>query len=109
MPNGIGDFTLKADPEKLQASAGNLKNKIDKLRADFDEMITKVASTANYWQGDAADKYRSDFKEEQPDFIEAFSRLNEHVVDLHNIAAVYTGAEQMAQSYAEALLTNVIE
>lgn len=109
MSSGIGDFTLRADPEKIQAAAGNLKTKIDRLRTDFDEMISKVESTANYWQGDAADKYRGDFKEEQPDFNEAFNRLNEHVVDLYNIAAVYTGAEQMAQNYAEALLTNVIE
>jgi WXG100 family type VII secretion target len=109
MSSGIGDFTLRADPEKIQTLAGNLKNQIDKLSADFDEMLSKVESTANYWQGDAANKYRGDFKEEQPDFIEAFNRLNEHVVDLHNIAAVYTGAEQMAQNYAESLLTNVIE
>lgn len=109
MSNVIGDFTLKADPEKIQKTAGELKTKIDKLRVNFDEMIYRVESTANYWEGDAADKYRECFKEEGLDFNEAFNRLNEHVVDLYNIAAVYTGAEQIAQDYAEALMTNVIE
>lgn len=109
MSSEIGNFTLRVDPEKLQATAGNLKSKIDKLKADFNEMISKVNSTANYWQGDAADAYREEFSEEQPEFDEAFARLSEHVVDLYNIAAVYTGAEQMVQSYAEVLQTNVIE
>lgn len=105
----MGNFTLRVDPEKLQTEAGNLKSKIDMLKANFDEIISKVNSTANYWSGDAADTYRAEFSDEQSEFDEAFGRLNEHVVDLYNIAAVYTGAEQMAQGYAEALLSDVIE
>ena len=109
MSSGIGEFTLRADPERIQSAASQLKRRIDLLRATFAEISSKVDSTANYWEGDAAETYRQAFRKEQPDFDEVLDRLDEHVVDLHNIAAVYTGAEQIAQGYAEALLTNVIE
>lgn len=109
MSSGIGEFTLRADPERIQSAAGNLKRRIDLLRSAFTEISSKVDSTANYWQGDAAETYRQAFRNEQPDFDEALDRLDEHVIDLHNIAAVYTGAEQIAQGYVETLLTKVIE
>lgn len=109
MSTEMGQFTLRADPVKIQATAGNLKTKINKLRTELDALISKVESTANYWNGDAADAYRRDFKEEQPEFDEAIRRLDEHVTDLYNIASVYTGTEQMNVSVSEALLSEVIE
>lgn len=109
MATGMNDIVLKVSPEKMVETAAEIKVMIDKAKADFDSIINKVASTAHYWQGIAAETYQTDFKEEQPEFEEAFKRLSEHVVDLHNMAAVYTGAEQMATNLAESLLSNVIE
>lgn len=105
----MGQFTLRADPAKIQATAGSLKTKIGKLRTELEALVSKVESTANYWNGDAAEAYRRDFKEEQPEFDEAIRRLDEHVTDLYNIASVYTGAEQINVNVSEALLSDVIE
>lgn len=109
MSTEMGQFSLRADPVKIQATAANIKTNINKLRTELDALISKVESTANYWNGDAADTYRRDFKEEQPEFDEAILRLEEHVTDLYNIASVYTGTEQMNVSLSESLLSEVIE
>lgn len=87
-------FTLKVDPVDLQNAADLVSRKVAALRNQFQNMVSKVQSTANYWEGDASDTYRSEFKSEQPEFEEAFARMNEHATDLFNIAGVYTGVEK---------------
>lgn len=102
-------FTLKVNPADLQRAADDVEKKVNSMKNLFDEMITKVNSTANYWDGDAADKYRSEFKAESPEFDEAFARMGEHARDLYNIASVYTETEQKVVMEAiETLSSDVI-
>lgn len=104
-----GTCTIKADPQKIISSANELKKKIDKLQYEFNAMVDAVNATGNYWQGVAADSYRNEFKEERPEFDEAFRRMSEHVTDLHAIAAEYVKAEKDAGDIAESLLDSVID
>lgn len=108
MANTYENFTIKVDPADLQAAAETLSQKISQMKNIFSNMISKVDSTANYWQGDASDIYRSTFKEEQPEFDEAFSRMSEHVTDLYNIAGIYTGVEKDATALSGELSSDVI-
>lgn len=88
------NITIKVDPADLQNAADLVSRKVATLRNQFQNMVSKVQATANYWEGDASDTYRSEFKSEQPEFEEAFARMNEHATDLFNIAGVYTGVEK---------------
>ncbi len=101
-------FVLKVDPVDLQAAADALARKINLMKNQFQSMISKVDSTAHYWEGDAANKYRAEFKGESPEFDEAFARMSEHVTDLYNIAGVYTGVEKAATELASDLSSDVI-
>lgn len=101
-------FTLKVDPADLQRAADDVEKKVNSMKNLFQEMITKVNSTANYWDGDAADKYRSEFKAESPEFDEAFARMGEHARDLYNIASVYTQTEQKIVEDIQDLSSDVI-
>lgn len=105
----MGSCTIKADPQKIISAANNLKKKIDKLQYEFNSMIDTVNATGNYWQGVAADSYRNEFKEERPEFDEAFKRMSEHVADLQAIAAEYIKGESVATDIAESLLDSVID
>lgn len=87
-------ITIKVNPADLQNAADVVVRKVTTLRQQFNNMLSKVESTANYWEGDASDTYRSEFKSEQPEFEEAFARMNEHATDLFNMAGVYTGVEK---------------
>lgn len=101
--------TVKADPQKIISTSNTLKRKIDKLQYVFDTMVDTVNQTANYWQGDASETYRNDFKEERPEFEEAFRRMLEHVEDLNTIASQYIDAEEKAIDLTESLLSDVID
>lgn len=101
-------FTLKVDPADLQNTAEEVLKRINAMKNQFQNMISKVESTGNYWEGDAANKYRAEFKAERPEFEEAFSRMNEHVTDLYNIAGIYTGVEKTATELAGDLSSDVI-
>ncbi len=102
-------FTLKVDPKDLQNAADVVVRKVQTLRQQFNNMLSKVESTANYWEGDASDTYRSEFKSEQPEFEEAFARMGEHATDLFNIAGIYTGVEKsVSDMIASDLASDVI-
>ncbi len=104
-----GSYTIKADTKKMAATANSLKKKIDKLQYEFNTMMDTVNESRNYWEGVAADSYRSEFKEESPEFDEAFRRMREHVADLHTIASEYNKTEIENEDLAESLLTEVID
>lgn len=109
MANTYDGFTIKVDPADLQRASEELSKKLGVLQRIFDDMISRVSSTANYWQGDASEKYRKDFKNEKPEMEEAFARIREHVTDLYNIAGIYTGVEKNATELSnDLLLSDVI-
>lgn len=102
------NFTLKVNPADLQNAADVVEKKVNTMKNLFSDMITRVNSTANYWGGDASDKYRNDFKAESPEFDEAFARMAEHARDLFNIAGIYTGVEKSAEDLISNLSSDVI-
>ena len=101
-------ITFKVNPADLQASADVVEKKVNAMKNLFSDMINRVNSTANYWEGDAADKYRKEFKAESPEFDEAFARMAEHARDLYNIASLYTQTEQKVTDIAGELPVDVI-
>ena len=60
--NSIGAYTLRVTPEEVQACAAELYGKVSAVRGIFEEIDSRISSTANYWESDAADKYRAEYK-----------------------------------------------
>lgn len=101
-------FTIKVNPADLQNAADVVEKKVNTMKNLFSDMINRVNSTAHYWEGDASDKYRNEFKAESPEFDEAFARMAEHARDLYNIASMYTETEQKVTDIAGELPVDVI-
>lgn len=60
--NSIGAYTLRVTPEEVQACAAELYGKVSAVRGIFEEIDSRISATANYWESDAADKYRANIR-----------------------------------------------
>lgn len=108
--NSIGAYTLRVTPEEVQACAAELYGKVNAVRGIFEEIDSRISATANYWESDAADKYRAEYKGSEKKVIAMLSAMSEHAKALDLIGAEYTKTEKINVSeVAETLLGNVIE
>lgn len=108
MASSMGGYTLKVTPEILQAKSGEISSLINQNQRVFDAILTKINSTANYWQGEASENFRKNYMSKKSDIEIMFKRLSEHVTDLNSIAAEYTGVEKMNVEIADSLPFDVI-
>ena len=46
----IGAYTLRVTPEEVQACAAELYRQVSAVRGIFEEIDSKISSTANYWE-----------------------------------------------------------
>lgn len=104
---GVG-FKIKVNPQDLYNESDALKHQIDGLNRLLEQMYSKVEATSHYWQGDASQKYRNDFKQFRGETDQAIRRLSEHVGDLNTIAGTYEGVEKSNQDIANQLSSDVI-
>lgn len=80
------------------------------MRGIFEEIDSRISATANYWESDAADKYRAEYKGSEKKVTAMLSAMSEHAKALDLIGAEYTKTEKINVSeVAETLLGNVIE
>ena len=95
---------------KLVRKAGELYGKVSAVRGIFEEIDSRISATANYWESDAADKYRTEYKGSEKKVTAMLSAMSEHAKALDLIGAEYTKTEKINVSeVAETLLGNVIE
>lgn len=104
----IGSYVLKVTPEQLQEKAAEIDGQISRLTRVFESVFDIVVSSSNYWQGDAADLYRSNYKKEDKEAKIMFNRIKEHVADLNAIAQIYTGTEIKNKEIINQLPSDII-
>ncbi len=108
--SSIGTYTLRVTPEELQNCAAELYRRVSAVRGIFEEIDSKISSTVNYWESDAADKYRGEYKGSEKKVNAMLSAMSEHAKALDLIGAEYTKTEKINVSeVTETLLGNVIE
>lgn len=103
-----GQVTLKVTPEQLRTKAQETKSNIAKLTNSFDTISNIIANTKNYWIGEAGDLHRKLYTDEKEHIQEMFARLNEHPVDLEQIALNYIGVEAKVEALAQELPGDII-
>jgi len=101
-------FIIKVSPQDLYNHSSELKKQIDVLNRLLESVYNKVDSTSHYWQGDASEKYRKEFKNNRTETDTAIKRLMEHVGDLQTIAGTYEGVEKENINIARQLSSDVI-
>ena len=110
MSDLTGSCTLRVKPELLQLQAEQVYGKISELKSIFSQITDKINATANYWQGEASESYRADYKSNREDVDTMLVRFQNHVEDLNRIAAVYTQVENnLKDQFSSSLPADVIK
>ncbi len=100
--------TFKVTPDQLERQSESVSNSVAKIEHSFGEIEDIIKATASYWNGDAADLFRStaeDFKDEVATML---LRMTEHVDDLKKMAGIYEKAEAEVQETIQSLPADVI-
>jgi len=99
---------LKVTPEKLKAASSEFSGTNNAIKSITDEMIAVVNSLRGSWTGEASDAYSSKFSQLQDDMDRIYRMVNEHVIDLADMADEYTRAENINVETGNALKGDVI-
>lgn len=98
----------KVDTSKLETASATLKQKIQKARTSYGNVMTIVKNTNRYWIGEAGEEHRNAFLEQQDDIDQILARLSEHPDDLMKIANIYVKVEDATDEIAKAPATQLI-
>lgn len=99
---------LKVTPEELHRQSTSVSSNVNKIKRRFDGMERQVKATNSYWEGDAADGFRTVYLGFKDELDEIVARLSEHIVDLEKMAGVYEKAEAKVIEIIETLPSDVI-
>lgn len=108
MANTIGECSFKVTPEELQKQAENILNTSKIVRTKFEDLLSRVNGSSGYWEGIAAESFRSQCLEYQKTLEDILASLTEHATDLKDIAMVYTNVEQFNNEITEDLPGDII-
>ena len=100
---------IHVTPAKLNATASafdGTNNTIQSLTNRMTQIVTGMSGSI--WSGEAATAYVSKFTGLQDDINKIHKMINEHVVDLQQMAQEYERAEQNSMSQAQSLKSDVI-
>lgn len=103
-----GGGIVKVSTETLVSKADEVKTKLDQMQTLWDTIETTVNHTKGYWLGEAAELHRQMYEEQKESIAEIMKRLNEHPVDLKQMAGVYSQAEAAVKSIAESLPADIL-
>lgn len=107
--SAMSGITIKASPELMREKAEQTRSAIARMRSEYEEMDRAVGRTGGYWNGEAAELHRSQYKSLQPKIQTMFACLEEHAANLQEIAALYTATQTSLTNMAAQLPTNAIE
>lgn len=99
---------IRVSPEKLNSTAGEIKNIQSNVLNITNEMTSIVQGMGSDWTGDASTAYIQKFTGLQDDMQRISSMLNEHVNDLQQMSSTYAQAESTAASIGGGLASDVI-
>lgn len=99
---------LRVDPKDLIEKSAQVSEQIKKIKADYQEIETRMKNSKSYWNGLASDKARKEFEEVNKDFVNAIQRLEEHPDDLLKMAGVYKETEKKLIESNKKLKTDII-
>lgn len=101
-------IVLKVSTQQMKQTADSTRAMLNSLKSDFEEIERSVNRTKQYWEGKAAEHYRTTFEQNKETVSEAIARLNEEIEDLQKMAGVYESAENVNTTYASDLPSDVL-
>ena len=104
----VGAVELLVTPEQLTIASNDMTNSLNVMQNCIQDLEQTIRASEGYWRGEPADYFRNLFLAERPALDETMARLKEHPRDLIEIAGNYIDTENLLQSIAEELPSDVI-
>ena len=103
----MANMILKVTPEKLIQTANDFSNSGKTISALTREMTSIVNGFKSIWQGAAASGYESKFNSLQGDIEHINQIIQEHVLNLNEMARTYQAAEDKSMEESSRLMSEV--
>ena len=94
--------------EELLRTAEEFSSQGSSVQTLTSEMLEKVRSLSSTWEGEAAQDYLAKFASLEDDIQKMLRMINEHVIDLRDMANAYRQAEQQNVDVIQSLSGDVI-
>lgn len=98
---------IKMSPEELMAKADAASSSIGKMRDRLSELGGMVRRTSCYWIGDAGDRHRRTYAEQEKTQEEMMKRLSRHPNNMLKIAGIFQDAEKKSVESAAGLPVDI--
>ena len=95
--------TIKVNTDELKVKGEDAWNKIRRYRIALDQIEKAVNSSSSYWQGNAADLYRSVLKKQINMVEDTLIELQKYPEELLAYAGVYSETISKTEETAESI------
>lgn len=98
-----GTGVTRVHTQQLRDVAASGRKSISTFRSTLDKMEQAMNATESFWEGDAANLYRSVFRREMGELRKAFEAFAEYTSDLDGHADRYDHIDTQAQAIANGI------
>ena len=100
MPKSGSSGITRVDIPALREVESQGRTSVAKFRKTLDKMENAVNASESFWEGDAAELYRSVFRREMSSLRQAFEEFATYTNDLQSIADTYEHVDSQATRIA---------
>ena len=100
--------TILVAPEQLESTANEFGNIMIQVQNFTSSMTDQVRGLSTKWQGEASTAYLNKFNMLNDDIAKLAAMVNEHVMDLNEMASRYRTAEQQNQEISNSLAGDIL-
>lgn len=93
MADTLENVEILVTPRELKAKAGALTESISMMEQAYANLTNMILRTSSYWEGTAADRFRSLFTDNQAEIEGMIERLKDHPEHLLKISGIMTEVE----------------
>ena len=104
----VSDNSIAVSPERIRQTAQQAGSICRRLINSMEGVEQNVAESVSAWQSESAELFRVFFRENQQDFEEVKISLQNKIMQLNKIAALYDRAEADAEQAASTLPDTIL-
>ena len=91
---------LVVSTQQIRSQATQLKSRNESFKRKVEQLAQQERSLDNMWDGDANNAFKSNFQEDQKQFMNFYNGINDFVKALNQIADEYDRMEASAKQVA---------
>lgn len=101
------NLALNVNTDDLKGQASKVSACVSDISKCVDTLARTLSGTKSYWQGEAADQYRSEYEGREQEMQQLMQRLEDYPTKIMQMAGVYDQASQSNEQIAGKLKPNI--